>query len=239
MGARKILHEGNLRKAKSGRRLFGYLCNDVLLLFVPGRNTLTKTPSLSNLNLSGNSPSLASSPSMSSSDWGSGGQNNAAGGWTLYHVPIPVERLKVREDKGDETRFSIVINNPMSATVAAQFSQVPQHLQQSSQNQSPLQTMIQVKATSARERKAWVSALEKSIEAMVKAPRDYGMRTSIRPPLSETVGTMTIRVNEGVISSKDFGKNFFFLVFFVFFLVRLQGSLTICAHLILIVSLTL
>lgn len=207
LGARKILHEGNLRKAKSGRRLFGYLCNDVLLLFVvPGRNALTKTPSLSNLNLSGNSPSLASSPSMGSSDWGSGGQHNAAGGWTLYHAPIPVERLKVREDKGDEVRFSIVINNPMSATVAAQFSQVPQHLQQSSQNQPSHQTMIQVKTASARERKVWVSALEKAIEAMVKAPRDYGMRTSIRPPLSETVGTMTIRVNEGVISSRDFGK---------------------------------
>ncbi|KAG0347724.1 actin organization and endocytosis protein [Podila minutissima] len=208
LGARKILHEGNLRKAKSGRRLFGYLCNDVLLLFVvPGRNALTKTPSLSNLNLAGSSPSLASSPSMSNSDWGSNGQNNATAGWTLYHAPIPVERLKVREDKGDEVRFSIVINTPMSATLAAQFSQVPQHLQQNSQNQTSHQTMIQVKTTSARERKSWVSALEKAIEAMAKAPRDYGMRTSIRPPLSETVGTMTIRVNEGVISSRDFAKS--------------------------------
>ena len=72
--------------------------------------------------------------------------------------------------------------------------------------------MIHVKAGSAKERRAWLGALEKAIETLAKAPRGYGMRTSIRPPLAETMGTMTTRIHEGTLSSRDFGKYIFFYV---------------------------
>ncbi|KAF9086756.1 actin organization and endocytosis protein [Mortierella sp. AD031] len=212
LGPRRILQEGTLRKAKSGRKLFAYLCSDLLLLFVPGRaaGALKKSASYSSLSLSASSPSLSTSPSMTS-DWD---QNNSHG-WTLYHAPIPLERVKVRPDSSDETKFTFVVASPVPPSVVAQYIQVPLHLQSHQQQQSsqggPLQSLIHVKAGSARERKVWLSAMQKAIETLAKAPRNYGMRTSIRPPLAKTIGTMTIRVNEGVIPSREFAKSKSFL----------------------------
>ena len=40
MGARKLLREGLLMKAKSGRRLRGFLCSDILLLTDEGAKAL-------------------------------------------------------------------------------------------------------------------------------------------------------------------------------------------------------
>lgn len=205
LGPRRVLQEGSLRKAKSGRKLYAYLCNDLLLLFVPGRapGALAKSASYTSLSLSASSPSLSSSASAAASE---GGQNNNQG-WTLYHAPIPLERVKVKPDANDDTKFMIVVASPIPPSAAAQFNQVPLHLQSQQTSQGgPLQSMIHVKAGSARERKAWLGAVQKASEDLAKAPRDYGMRTSIRPSLAETIGTMTIRVNEGVIPSREFGK---------------------------------
>ncbi|KAF8930650.1 actin organization and endocytosis protein [Haplosporangium gracile] len=191
LGPRRILQEGSLRKAKSGRKLYAYLCNDLLLLFVPGRpaGALVKSASYTSLSLSASSPSLSSSPSVAS-EWG----QNSNHGWTLYHAPIPLARIKVKPDANDDTKFTIVVGGPVPLSTTAQFSQVPLHLQtQQSSQGGPHQSMIHVKASSARERKAWLGVVQKAIENLAKTPRDYGMRTSIRPSLAETVGTMTIR----------------------------------------------
>ncbi|KAG0251026.1 Intersectin 1 (SH3 domain protein) [Mortierella polycephala] len=214
LGQRQILLEGNLRKAKSGRKLYVYLCNDLVLLFLPGKalGTLTRSASHTSLSKSASSSTLSSSPALGVSN----GENRHHG-WTLYHAPIPLERVKVKADPSDNLKFTIVITNPLTPTIAAQHDQVPSHLlahhhqQQHPQSQGPIQSTIYVKAGSAKERKAWVSSIEKAIETLAKAPRDYGMRTSIRPPLAETIGTMTIRVNEGVISSREFAKSKAFL----------------------------
>jgi len=203
LGHRCILQEGHLRKAKSGRRLYAYLCNDLLLLFIPGRTDPSLTKSQSYSSLSTSSPSLGLSPSANA-DWGQVPGNQ---GWTLYHPPIPMERLKVKADSGDETKLTLVLSSHRSST---QYDHVPLHLkthsQQQPQDSRAQQSLIQIKAVSAREQRIWVSALEKAIETTAKAPRKYGMRTSIRPPLAETIGTMTIRVQEVVISSTEFGK---------------------------------
>ncbi|KAG0355389.1 Intersectin 1 (SH3 domain protein) [Gamsiella multidivaricata] len=211
LGRRQILYEGNLRKAKSGRKLYAYLFNDLLLLFIPGRahSTLTRTPSYTSIVHPHSSHSQGSS--QSHSDWG---QNNNSHGWSLYQAPIPLERVKVRPDQGDDLKFTIVITTPVSPAAAAQYSSVPAHLQSSQQlqqSQGFLQALVHVKASSAKERRGWVTSMEKAIEALAKAPRGYGMRTSIRPPLAETIGTMTIRVNEGIISSREFAKSKSFL----------------------------
>lgn len=174
-----------------------------MLLFVPGRaaGALAKSASYTSLSLSV-TPSLSSSPSVASE----GGQNNNHG-WALYHNPMPLERIKVKPDTNDDTKFAVIVASPTSASAATQFSQVPQHLQSQQFSQGgPLHSIIHVKAGSAQERKAWIGAMQKAIEDLAKTPRDYGMRTSIRPSLAETIGTMTIRINEGVISSREFGK---------------------------------
>ncbi|KAK3832829.1 MAG: hypothetical protein J3R72DRAFT_233562 [Linnemannia gamsii] len=205
LGSRKILQEGNLRKTKSGRKLYAYLCNDLLLLFVPGRaaGALIKSASYSSLSLSTSSPSLSSSPSTIS-DWG---QNNNPV-WTLYQSPMPLERIKVKPDMNDETKFTITVTRPVQQSAATQFNQVPLHLQSQRPSQDgPNQSMIHVRAGSARERKAWLGAMQKAIENLAKAPRDYGMCTSIRPPLEETIGTITIRLNEAIIPSHEFGRS--------------------------------
>jgi hypothetical protein len=212
LGHRCILQEGHLRKAKSGRRLYVYLCNDLVLLFLPGRTNASLTKSQSQGSLSVSSPSLGSSPSMNM-DWNQGGQGSQGQGnqgWTLYHAPIPLESLKVRSDPGDEVKFTLVLTlQAFASATAAQYSQVPSHLQPHHQQQQGAagsqQSLIHLKAGSNRERKVWVKALEQAIENLAKAPRGYGMRTSIRPPLTETIGTMTIRVQEAVISSREFG----------------------------------
>ncbi|KAG0052999.1 actin organization and endocytosis protein [Gryganskiella cystojenkinii] len=207
LGRRCILQEGPLRKAKSGRRLYAYLCNDLLLLFLPGRSTaiVSKSSQQGSLGHPTSSPSLSSSPSMNA-DWS---QSHGSQGWVLYHAPIPLERLRIRVETGDEAKFTLVLTTTISSANAAQLGQVPFHLQTySQQQQDTSQSLIQLKAGSARERKTWIGALEKAIEALAKAPREYGMRTSIRPPLVETIGTMTIRVQEGVISSKEFGAGY-------------------------------
>ncbi|KAF9125270.1 actin organization and endocytosis protein [Mortierella sp. 14UC] len=204
LGPRMILQEGSLRKAKSGRRLYAYLCNDLLLLFVPGKasGALIKSASYASLSLSTNSASLSSSPSVIS-DWG---QNNH--GWMLYHAPMPLERVKVKADTTDETKFTIVVTSPVQQSTATQFSQVPLHLQsQRSSQDSPHHSMIHVRAASARERKAWLGAIQKAIEHLAKTPREYGMSTSIRPPLEKTIGTVTIRLNEAIIPSHEFAKS--------------------------------
>lgn len=206
LGPRRVLQEGSLRKAKSGRKLYAYLCNDLLLLFVPGRaaGALAKSASYTSLSLSASSPSLSSSPSAAASEGGQNGNH----GWTLYHAPIPLERIKIKPDANDDTKFTIVVASPVPPSSGAQFSQIPLHLQSQQTSQGgPLQSMIHVKAGSSRERKAWLGAVQKAIEVLAKAPRDYGMRTSIRPSLAETIGTMTIRVNEAVIPSREFAKS--------------------------------
>ncbi|KAF9920531.1 actin organization and endocytosis protein [Linnemannia zychae] len=202
LGPRRVLLEGGLRKAKSGRKLYAYLCNDLLLLFVPRRSTggLTKSVSYTSLSLTGSSPSLSSSPSFSSESY-----HNNDHGWALYHAPIPLERLKGKPDTNDETKFTLIITSPVPASNIAHASHVPLHLQpHHSQPNGPQQSLIHVKASSTRERKAWLNALQKAIEDLAKAPRDYGMRTSIRPSLAETIGTMTIRINEGIIPNHEF-----------------------------------
>ncbi|KAF9965835.1 hypothetical protein BGZ70_003982, partial [Mortierella alpina] len=203
LGSRQILLEGHLRKAKSGRRLYGYLCNDLVLLFLPGRTpgALAKSPSHSSLSISASSSSL----DVSSLSADRSGQRD---GWTLYHAPIPVETLKVKADAQDDTKFTMLVTNTASLANAAQYSNVPSHLKSQSPS-SAAQSMIHVKAGSAKERRAWLGALEKAIENLAKAPRGYGMRTSIRPPLAETMGTMTIRIHEGTLSSRDFGEQLF------------------------------
>ncbi|KAF9351243.1 actin organization and endocytosis protein [Mortierella sp. AD094] len=194
LGRRQLLQEGHLRKAKSGRKLYAYLCNDLLLLFNPGRTQGSLTRAYSNPSLSSSSPSLTSLQSSGSD-------------WVLYHAPIPLERVKVRADQSDDLKFSITFNTPVNPSITA--NHVPPHLQSSQQQirQGSLQTVIHVKTTSAKERRTWVSAMDKAIEALAKAPRGYGMRTSIRPPLHETIGTMTIRTNEAIIPSREFGKS--------------------------------
>ena len=43
MGPRKLLREGILTKAKSGRRLRGFLCSDILVLTDEGAKALYRT----------------------------------------------------------------------------------------------------------------------------------------------------------------------------------------------------
>ncbi|KAF9205502.1 actin organization and endocytosis protein [Haplosporangium sp. Z 27] len=196
LGQRQLLQEGNLRKAKSGRKLYMYLCNDLILIFNPGRAQSSLNKAYSNPSFSSNSSSPAP-PQSGVSDW------------ILYHAPIPLEQVKVRADQSDDTKFLITINSPINPSTAAHLNHVPMHLQSSQQqqiSQGSLQSVIHVKATSAKERKTWVNVIDKAIEILAKAPRGYGMRTSIRPPLHETIGTMTIRTNEAIIPSREFGK---------------------------------
>ncbi|KAF9437146.1 hypothetical protein BGZ76_001808 [Entomortierella beljakovae] len=197
LGARQLLHQGPIRKAKSGRKLHMYLCNDLILLFSPGRTQGTLTRAYSSQSLSGSSPS-SQSVQPNSSDW------------VLYHAPIALENVKIRVDQNDNLKFSIIINNPVSPSVAAHINQVPPHLQSSQQyqmNQGMLQDVIQVKAASAKDRKSWTNIMDKAIEKLAKAPRGYGMRTSVRPPLSDTIGTATIRANEAIIPIREFSKS--------------------------------
>jgi len=42
MGARKLIKEGPLTKAKSGRKLYGFLCSDILVLTDASMKTLYK-----------------------------------------------------------------------------------------------------------------------------------------------------------------------------------------------------
>jgi hypothetical protein len=125
----------------------------------------------------------------------------------LYHPPVPLERVKVKPDMTDETKFSIVVTSPVQQYTAAQISQVPLHLQsQRPYQDGPHQSVIHVKAASARERKVWLGTIQKAIEHLAKTPREYGMSTSIRPPLEKTIGTVTIRLNEAIIPSHEFGR---------------------------------
>lgn len=205
LGQRQLVHEGQLRKAKSGRKLYMYLCNDLLLLFIPGRvqGSLTRSASHSYLT---HSTSIGSPQSHGSErNWG----NNQ--GWALYQPPIPLERVKACVDPGDDLKFTLTVTTPASLSPA---SHVPAHLQ-SSQRHQPIrdsfQAFIHLKANSAKERRLWLSAIDKATETLARVPRDYGMRQSIRPPLSKTIGTMTIRVNEAGISSREFAKSKSFL----------------------------
>ncbi|KAF9585512.1 Intersectin 1 (SH3 domain protein) [Lunasporangiospora selenospora] len=220
LGPRLIIHEGSLRKAKSGRRLYGYLFNDLLLLFLPGRDTghsaragLRKVASQSSIAFSsGASNNMSTSFTNSTGERSSThdsmthlpGALNESQGWSLYREPIPLERVRVKTQPGEDLRFTIVITSPKQSAQPEHYA--PMHLQ-GNNRQPPQQTMIHVKANSEREWKAWIRNLEKAAEALAKAPRAGGMRTSIRPPLAETVGTMTIRVLEGMIPSTEFAKS--------------------------------
>ncbi|KAF9984357.1 actin organization and endocytosis protein [Modicella reniformis] len=212
LGQRQLLYEGQLRKAKSGRKLHVYLCNDLLLFFIPGKphGPLTRTASHPSL---GHSASVGSSQSHSS-EWAAPGSNNNSHGWTLYQAPVPLERVKVQAEEGDALKFAIMITTPVTSSTAAQISHVPAHLQSSQRQQltqDSLQTFIHVKASSAKERKLWLTAINKAMETLAKAPRGFGMRKSIHPPLSQTIGTMTIWLNEVVLSSREFAKSKSFL----------------------------
>ncbi|ORZ06331.1 hypothetical protein BCR41DRAFT_168920 [Lobosporangium transversale] len=204
LGPRVILHEGQLRKAKSGRKLYAYLCNDLLLLFIPGRypGALVKSSPHSALTRSNSSTSYGLSDRVS-------GIHSAIHyhGWSLYQPPISLERVRVHTEPSDNIRFTIVVSASLSDSLIAQQSFVPLHLQSAQQQRQSSGSLIQLKAGSAKDRNVWIKTLEKAIKALAKAPRDYITRTSIRPPLSETVGTMTIRVNEGVIPSREFAKS--------------------------------
>lgn len=196
MGPRQLLHEGNLRKAKSGRRLYGYLCNDVLLLFVP-RKTSIKA-----LSPDWGQEMQAMQAAQSNSSFLSGAV--PGGNWDLYHAPIALEHARVRVDD-DDLKFTLVVSTPLPSALLAYESSVPAHLQPSAPPSQQV-SLITVKTSHARERRAWVAALDKAIEAVAKAPRAHGMRTSVRPPLEQTIGTMTIRVQDGLIHSRAFGK---------------------------------
>ncbi|KAG0287292.1 Intersectin 1 (SH3 domain protein), partial [Dissophora globulifera] len=157
LGPRQVLHEGAIRKAKSGRKLYGYLCNDLLLLFVPGRSLGSLTKSASHTSLSATSPSLGSSDRGSFGNGGSQAGAAAGGGdghsWTLYSAPIPLERVKVRIDSGgDDLKFTIIVTTPVTTSHA---SHNPLHLQPHQNHNVAHQIPIHIKAGSAKERRAW------------------------------------------------------------------------------------
>lgn len=53
MGPRKLIKEGTLTKAKSGRKLYGFLCSDILVLTDASMKTLYKMVYLSSAFFSG------------------------------------------------------------------------------------------------------------------------------------------------------------------------------------------
>lgn len=87
VGQRRILKEDTIGKAKSGRKVHALLCNDMLLLLVPGAA----------VNEGGER----------------GGSTDPKHGAQLYHMPLPLEEISVRELSGkltgrDDSGFTVV-----------------------------------------------------------------------------------------------------------------------------------